>query len=180
MAKRAGMTFESMDFISHGLWSGVAFGRKSKKYFLWSFLIGIAPDVLSFGIFMAANVLGILGDSSASWQREAGTPPMDSIPVFVHVLYNFTHSLVIFGIVFLLVWLIWKKPVWPLLAWGLHILVDIPSHSDTFFPTPFLYPISDFHVNGINWGNPIIFFPNWILLFLAYGGWWLYRKCRAK
>jgi hypothetical protein len=36
-----------MDVISHGLWGGVAFGRKNKKYFWWSFGFGIMPDLLS-------------------------------------------------------------------------------------------------------------------------------------
>jgi hypothetical protein len=46
--------------------------------------------------------------------------------------------------------------LWILAAWGLHILIDIPTHSLALFPTPFLWPVSDFKVNGIGWDNPII------------------------
>lgn len=167
-----------MDFISHGLWGGIAFGRKNKKFFLWSFLIGIAPDVFSFGILMVVNFVGFLRGSSSNWHGGSGAPDASQIPEFVHVLYNVTHSLVVFSLVFLLVWFIFKKPFWPLAAWGLHILVDIPTHSAEFFPTPFLWPFSNFYISGINWSNPWIFFSDWILIFLAYGAWFLRRKIK--
>jgi hypothetical protein len=163
-----------MDVISHGLWGGGAFGRKNKKYFLYAFLIGMAPDAFSFGILMVANIFGIIPRSD--WH--AGPPPMESVPHFISPLYNFTHSLVIFSAVFCILLIISKKPFWPLAAWGLHILVDIPSHSFKFFPTPFLWPISNFKINGIGWGNPIIFIPNVILLAILYS-YLLYKKKKA-
>ena len=47
-----------MDIVSHGLWGGLAFGRKNKKSFWLSFLFGIAPDFCSFGIFTISTILG--------------------------------------------------------------------------------------------------------------------------
>jgi hypothetical protein len=67
-----------------------------------------------------------------------GTPPESSIPQYVHHLYNVTHSLMIFLAVFLVAWAVRKRPVWELGAWGLHVLVDVPTHSSSFFPTPVL------------------------------------------
>ena len=124
----------------------------------------MSPDIFSFGIYMAARILGISQDVDFS----KGHMDQSLVPYYVHGLYNITHSLIIAGLVFFLVWLFLKKFYWPLAAWPLHIIVDIPSHSANFFPTPFLWPISDFTFNGIGWGNPIIFFPNIIIIILLY------------
>lgn len=164
-----------MDIVSHALWGGIAFGRKSKRLFWWSFAIGLAPDLLSFGLYSAADTLGLV--SGPDWGH--GLPNPLSIPILIHWLYNITHSLLVFALVFGLVWLIRRKPFLPILAWGLHILVDIPTHSAAFFPTPFLWPLSDFTVSGINWGQPIIFYPDVILLAVLYLVWWI-SKMKTK
>ena len=163
-----------MDVISHGLWGGIAFGRKSFKNYLIAFLIGVSPDAFSFGIFMLARITGF-----SKMDFSGGHMDQSLVPQYVHVLYNFTHSLIIFLAVFLLVWLILKKPYWLLGAWGLHILIDIPTHSFEFFPTPFLWPVSNFMVNGISWGSPIIFFPDVAILIILYAIFW-YRKRKEK
>ncbi|MCX6779285.1 MAG: metal-dependent hydrolase, partial [Candidatus Magasanikbacteria bacterium] len=153
-----------MDIISHGLWGGIAFGRKKRSNFWWAFGFGVMPDLFSFGLLTIFTALGLV--SGPDWSN--GVPSADSVPFFVHRLYDITHSLIIFVVVFVVVWLIRKKPFLPLWAWGLHILMDIPTHSTNFFPTPFLWPFSEFRVNGISWGNPYIFFPNVIILVLVY------------
>lgn len=153
-----------MDVISHGLWGGVAFGRKKKSYFWWAFAIGILPDLLSSGLFTVFTSLGLM--SGPDWSN--GLPDPDAIPFFVHRLYDITHSLIIFALVFLAVWFIRKKPFIPLWAWLLHILMDIPTHSTNFFPTPFLWPFPTHYVNGISWSQPYIFYPNIIVLVIVY------------
>ncbi len=55
-----------MDVFSHGLWGGILFGRKNKRNFLLAFLIGIAPDVFSFGPFFLVSLLGLTERSSFS------------------------------------------------------------------------------------------------------------------
>ncbi len=164
-----------MDVISHGLWGGAAFGRKNRKKFFLAFGFGIMPDILSFGILLALNILGLVNRPNFPY----GPPDPNAIPVFVSTLYSITHSLVIFALIFLLVWFARKNPLWELGAWGLHILIDIPSHSSDFFPTPFLWPISDFIINGIRWSNPAIYYPNLILLLVIYLWIWL-KKHRQK
>lgn len=166
-----------MDIISHGLWGGVAFGRKSKKTFWQSFFFGIVPDLFSFGIYTFASVFKLIEPAVAQRSMQHD---MANIPQFVQVLYNYTHSLVIFALVFVLVWLVRKKPWTVMLAWPLHILVDIPTHANTFFPTPFLWPLSNYNFDGINWGNPIIFFPNLALLATAYFLWWQKSRKNKK
>lgn len=160
-----------MDVISHGLWGGIAFGRKNPKNYLIAFLIGMSPDAFSFGIFMLARIMGF-----SKVDFFSGHMDQSLVPQYVHILYNFTHSLLIFFIVFFLVWFIFKKPYWLLGAWGLHILIDIPTHSFSFFPTPFLWPFSNFMVNGIGWGNPIIFFPDVAILIILYAIFWYEKR----
>lgn len=167
-----------MDVLSHGLWGGIAFGRASRKTFLTAFAFGVLPDVLSFG----PHLVGSLWDSLAG----AGARPIGPrhgyahIPGYIFATYDFTHSLVVFLTAFLLVWALRRRAYWPMGAWGLHILVDIPTHSNGFFPTPFLWPLSDYKIDGIPWGEPIIFIPNLVLLASAYLWYFLVHRRRRR
>ncbi len=163
-----------MDIISHGLWGGVLAGRKTKMSFWLAFFFGVAPDLFSFGIFFVQRLF--TGDLDF---HKGGHPDIESIAPYVNTLYNFTHSLVVFSVVFVLVWLFFERPIYEMFAWMFHILLDIFTHSYEFFPTPFLYPISDFKVNGTSWGHPIIFFPNLILLIITYS-YFYYSSRRTK
>jgi hypothetical protein len=165
-----------MDIISHGLYGGVAFGRRSRVSYAKAFFFGIMPDLLSFGIFTVLMFLGV----SAGPQDFGHPPDADSIPEYVYALYNVTHSLVVAGVSLGIVWFLFKKPVYEMLAWPLHILVDIPTHSTAFFPTPFLWPLSNFYVNGVSWGHPYIFFPNIIILICMYAAWFIRRRKRVN
>ncbi|QQR78901.1 MAG: hypothetical protein IPJ68_01345 [Candidatus Moraniibacteriota bacterium] len=166
-----------MDILSHGLYGGVAFGRRSRISYWLAFFFGIAPDLFSFGLFFALTILGLA--EHPDW-RSGQHPDPAGIPGYVHALYNGTHSLVIFVAVFALVWLIRKKPLYEMFGWPLHILVDIPTHSEKFFPTPFLWPVSDFHVNGHNWSDPRIFIPNVIFLIGLYLWFYVIRPRRVR
>lgn len=164
-----------MDVVSHGLWGGLAFGRTKRRDYWLAFAFGILPDVLSFGIFTVAQIFG--------WATriEWSTGPVDAnVPIYVHTLYNYTHSFIIFALIFSLVWIFIHKPFIPLLSWGFHIILDIFTHSTTFFATPFLWPLSSFKVNGTPWSHPLIFFPNWILLISLYIVWFILNKRRKS
>ena len=97
-----------MDIVSHGLWGSIAFGRKSRSSFWLAFVIGMAPDLFSFGILWLAAVLGL----SEKPDFSNGTPPESTIPQYVHYLYNVTHSFIVFLAVFFLIWLLLKRPLW--------------------------------------------------------------------
>ncbi len=164
-----------MDIISHGLWGGIAFGKKSRKSFLGALFFGVAPDLFSFGPVFISAFLGI-----TAWPAPRLEPPQDAlIPSYVHSLYQITHSIIIFLAVFLLIAILLRRPLWEMLAWGLHILMDIPTHSYQFFPTPFLWPISKFQVDGIPWGHPEIFLPNIAALIVLYT-WFFIKKRRGE
>lgn len=147
-----------MDTFAHGFWSFAVFHRK--KYALLATLFGILPDILSFGIlFIATFVNGTL--------RIGPTPP-SSFPNWLNAAYNSTHSLIIFMAIFILIYLITKKWFWPLTSWALHIIIDIPTHSFRFFPTPFLWPISDYKFDGISWATPWFLLVNYGALMVVF------------
>jgi membrane-bound metal-dependent hydrolase YbcI (DUF457 family) len=165
-----------MDFVSHALWGGVSFGRKNKRTYLLAAGISILPDILTEGLFFGLYLLHI--GNMPGWQN--GHPNITDYPAFAQNLYNITHSLIIFAVVFALVWVLNKKPIWITAAWGLHILIDIPTHSLALFPTPFLWPLSNLRVDGIGWDNPLILGIDMLLLTASYMLWFLpgYRRKR--
>ncbi|MEK7148835.1 MAG: hypothetical protein AAB796_00335 [Patescibacteria group bacterium] len=166
-----------MDIISHGLYGGAGFVNTSKKSFWLAVWWGVFPDLIAFGTFFP--VFLYKNGFHRQQVMRVEPPTLDIIPQYVHTLYNFSHSLIIFTLVFGLVWLFFRRPIFEMLPWGLHILMDIPSHTDAFFPTPFLYPLSSFHVSGIAWGTPWFFFSYWGILICIYI-FMLFRRWRAN
>lgn len=64
---------------------------------------------------------------------------------------------------------------WPILAWGLHILMDLFTHPN-FFRTPFLFPLSNYRIPfGLSWGHPLIMIPQYAF-FAAWYCWWFLKK----
>jgi hypothetical protein len=97
-----------------------------------------------------------------------GTPPESSIPEYVHHLYNVTHSFIVFLVAFLVIRFFLKRPLWELSAWGLHVLIDVPTHSYAFFPTPIFWPLFGWKFDGWQWMTPHILIPNFVLLAVLY------------
>lgn len=163
-----------MDIFAHSLWSGFIF-RKQKKIF-WPIFFGIAPDIFSFGVYLFAFLIlnGTLPFNNATDHQYT------NIPQYTNFLYGVTHSFVIFAIVFLIVWFVKKKPYWPLLAWGIHIAIDVPLHSAEFFPTPFLFPVSAYRLEGVSWNNTYIFLGNYLILGFLYFSTFVIKSKRKK
>lgn len=147
------------------------------RFSYWlAFAIGLAPDLLSFGVLWIAAILGL----SPKPDFSHGTPPESTIPTYVHHLYDVTHSLVVFLVVFLVVWLVRRHPRWELGAWGLHVIMDVPTHSSMFFPTPLWWPLAAWKFDGWPWMTPGILVPNVVILVILYGGWFLSRLRRSS
>lgn len=172
-----------MDIFSHSLWAGaVAYvakhnlekRTKHKLHIGVAIFFSIFPDLFAFGfpfIWFAWNIIS----GQMSFSQLPG--PGDSEPfrlagfwVFdlAQNLYMFSHSLVIFSLVFLIVWRILNRPAFELLGWPLHILIDIPTHSYGFYPTPVFWPISIVSVSGVEWKTPWVFGLNLLLLIATY------------
>ncbi|MEK6907049.1 MAG: hypothetical protein AABW45_00835 [Nanoarchaeota archaeon] len=159
-----------MDIFAHFFWTYALF-HKTKKPYLTAFF-GILPDLLSFGLLFMINIF-----SGKSFFTR-GPPDPATVPSFITQSYNYTHSLIIFAIILLIIYLLTKKFYIFLLGWPFHILLDIPTHTNRLFPTPFLFPISNYVFNGISWGNPIFIKINYSLLLLTYI--FIFRKNIAK
>jgi hypothetical protein len=155
-----------MDVVSHGLWGGIGFGRKSKSFFWLAFLLGVFPDVLAFSYtFFKYLILG-----------KAITGPITYVPEYVFRLYDFSHSLIAAAFFTVLAFWFWRKRALPILAWPLHILFDIVTHDLAFFPTPFAWPFRTPFFEGIPWSRPWVFFMNWIALGALYLIWFILRR----
>ena len=146
-----------MDYFAHSFWSYIIFHRTKTP--IYAILFGIMPDSLSWMIYLFYRIF--------SKDLFFGRPDFTSIPDWVFTLYGISHSIIIAGLIFLLVYLIFKKIPIYMYAWPIHILIDIPTHRRDFLPTPFLWPISEWKFPGISWGNKWFMIINWSLILIA-------------
>lgn len=165
-----------MDVFAHTLWVNAGarklnkgLQKKNKKPIsvAWTVFWGVFPDLFAFAIPMIISLVGLLSGSVAFGDlSHHGVPGQQGLS---DELYNFSHSLVIFGTSFLLTWLFLKRPPYELLGWALHVLLDIPTHRIDFYPTPFLFPISEYRFPyGISWGDTWFMIVNYIALALVF------------
>lgn len=168
-----------MDILAHGLWVGAvykAINKKNKRPLSVKFAAfwGVFPDLFAFTIgfvWLFGNLL--FGDTNlADLPRPDSVEPAprDTLPIFrlTPLLYSLSHSAIIFFIVFGIVYFVFRRPVWELGGWFIHIILDIPTHSYQFYPTPFLWPLSDWKFNGFSWGTLWFLIPNYIGIIGAY------------
>lgn len=161
-----------MDIFAHTLWAAVgakginAASHRRAFNVGWTAFFGVFPDLFAFGFTFLTALPTFLSDRGFHRSSLSGLP---------HELYNYSHSLVIWAAVFLLVWAIRKKPWLPLFGWALHILIDIPSHVISFYPTPFLFPLSGYRFPyGIQWSNKWYMIINYVALAAV----WMYILVR--
>ena len=161
-----------MDILAHGLWTAVVYSKIKLRDRIWAVFFGIAPDLFSFGWFLVASFF------TSAWHD--GPPDITQVPGYVFTLYNIGHSIFTWLAIFVLVWLINQKPWWPLAGALLHITIDVPLHEADFFPTPWLWPVSTYTVNGISWAQPVFMLTNYSLLAITYIMWVIWRYQKAK
>ena len=169
-----------MDILAHTLWANAgARGmnrlreKKGKPKLMhpgWTGFWGVFPDFFAFTIpFIAMVWRVIVGKADPShWHDHHAVLGGFDLAAY---LYQYSHSLVIWAAVFLIVWAIYKRPRYELLGWALHILIDIPSHSIGFYPTPFLFPISEYRFPyGLPWSNIWYMIINYAALVAVWVG----------
>ena len=156
-----------MEIVAHGLWaSAVAIlaNRSSKRRISvgWAVWWAAFPDVLAFGPSVVAGV----------WLRFAGAANPGSaeghVLPHVHIglpLYQAGHSLIVFLVAFAIVTLLAHRVVFEMLGWLMHIVIDIPTHSLSYYATRFLWPVSDYRVDGVAWWTPWL----WVTTYAALG-----------
>lgn len=124
--------------------------------------VGMLPDVIPFAPLLISQLI------KGTFKFSAPPHNPDDIPRIAYQVYDLTHSFITVIIVFALIYLLTRRFYLFLLAWPLHILLDIPTHTSKFFPTHFLYPLSDFHLSGISWGRPWFMLFNYAALLIVY------------
>jgi hypothetical protein len=187
-----------VDTLAHGLWATAVVKANNKFASVkfrtgWFVFWGVLPDLFSFtpAVFWLLWQVMIEGVPFAQVPRPELLPPevRMTFPVYrlSNTLYHLSHSLIIFAGIFLLVWAIRRYrlkirqtlPIggslektgghfWEMTGWMLHILIDIPTHTRRVYPTPFLWPLSDFTIDGISWGRPWFLALNYASLLIVF------------
>ena len=160
--------------------TNIALKKKNKRTINapWATFWGVFPDLFAFGIPITITIITMLFSGNFSLLSLGHSLVQSSLPIN---LYQYSHSLVLWAFVFGMVRIIFKRPRLELLGWLLHILIDIPSHSINFYPTPFLFPISNYHfTHGIAWSNQWFMIINYFLLILVYVYFYGFRKKKQK
>ncbi len=143
-----------MDIFAHALWNGAAArgarGLTGLPVRAWQAAVwGVVPDLFAFTIPFVTMLYARFSGVAPRAAHDHSGPLMQ----LAWTLYQYSHSLFIFAGVFGLAWALRRSPALAMLGWVVHILIDIPAHSLRFFPTPFLWPLSNYHYNGISWGT---------------------------
>ena len=139
-----------MDTVSHALWG---FGLFGYRRFPWlAAFFGAFPDLVSFGVLFIKRIV--------TGEFHFGAPPLDTIPQWVFIIYNYSHSFVIAFLIIGIVFTFHKSCGFAMLAWPFHILLDFPFHTKAYFPTKLFWPLSNVTIDGIPWTHPAIWFPN--------------------
>ncbi len=140
---------------------------------------GVFPDVAAFAPLFIWLIYGWMTGSA---RPDFGPPDLSSSGTqgilldYAQAAYNYSHSLVIFSVVFCGAWIIRHRPVWELGGWGLHVLMDIPTHRADFFPTPYLWPFPHPIVDGISWAEGWFMAANYLSLAVVYLAIYFYRR----
>jgi hypothetical protein len=169
-----------MEIIAHGLWAAAAAITANRTTTVrvrvaWTVCWTAFPDVLAFGPSVAAGV----------FLRLTGGPNVatdGNVLPHVHVglpLYQAGHSLLVFLVVFGIGSLLARRVLFEMFGWLLHILIDIPTHSFSYYATRFLWPVSDFRIDGVAWWTRWFWAATYgALLVVYYVMWkkgWLYK-----
>ena len=161
-----------MDIVAHGLITATAAIFAQRKlnrriHVGWAVLFGVLPDLATFTV-------------PAVWWRVTGVTktllPQPDGPHFEWAfgLYNCSHSLLIFGLLFGAVWAIRRRPLLEALGWMLHIVIDIFTHRG-WFAIQFLWPVSAARLDGIPWETPWVLAATYVTLMLALFALWRTR-----
>jgi len=163
-----------LDTIAHGLWAAVgalALGHRfevTRSQVALAVALGVAPDiaqavpVAGWALTQPEPIATFIDFAIATPGREVVMP--DAVSAVSHHLHCALHSVFFAGIATLAAWRLRRTLLVPLAGWWLHIALDIPTHSASFYAVPFLYPFSDRTFDGIAWTTPWVIVANYLAL----------------
>ncbi len=108
-----------MDILSHALWILIIYFNNTKR--IYAVLFGMLPDIITI-------IPHLLFDYASYTQTT------------YDITYRYTHSLVVFLVIGMIIYLLYKQIIILWLAWGVHIIIDIFTHPSWYYPTPYLFP----------------------------------------
>ena len=129
-----------MDPVTHIVLTRALIGRERTT--LLAGVLADAPFYLTYPPWLARHGLLVEAFRSNTW------PPAPRWMMTAHII---AHSLpLVAGVALVFRCVSGRWPRWAL-AWGLHILVDLPTHSrQSWAPQPF-WPFSSWSMDGISW-----------------------------
>lgn len=150
-----------MDILSHALYTNLVLKKLPATQRGLAIVFSLLPDFISFAFMNYKDFF--------RKTMHYSEPPLSAFPKRVFVLYNMTHSLVVWLSIFIVLGIFgW----WYLaLAWGgwaLHILLDIFTHNKDFLPTPVFWPLSSFYFSGLAWSNMWFMLANYAVIVVLY------------
>ena len=129
-----------MDPLTHVLVTYAAIGRERALL-----IASLAPDIPFYATYPLWVVRrGVL-------RRALTGNEWPDAPSWMYAPHHMTHSLPLIGAIALALRL--RSGRWPrwCLAWIVHILIDIPTHSRKHWAPQFLWPFSACTVDGVSW-----------------------------
>jgi hypothetical protein len=180
-----------MDTLSHAAWGYATLraarpespaGRSQRTIrWWWAALAGAAPDLLFFipsrlEALWNRGWAGLrIGSEPGIWRADGPPLPAELVDAYFRY-YVKTHSLVLVAAACALLWLTGRRRwLWLAVPYALHIVMDVPTH-ERYLTRPF-WPLSWWHVQGLAWSDPRIFFPHLAVLIGVFA--WLKASKRV-
>jgi hypothetical protein len=163
-----------MDILAHTLWAGSGLliwrGKKSttSKTILLTTALAALPDLLHllpvavWSAFHDTSLLSLRQYVFASPDKQPVLPPL--IALLAHHMHCIMHSALIAGAISLIICALFGSFWIPLVGWWSHIVIDVFTHSNDFYPSPVFYPVTMKGFNGIAWNEPWFVFVNYSVL----------------
>ena len=163
-----------MDILAHGLWAGIGVTlirrrhRVSRRTAAVAIAMAVVPDLVQLIPFLTGALFAKDGVSvlhayvMALPGFEPVLPPI--VALLTHHLHCIMHSAIIAAVVAFVVapttWSSWL----PLLGWWSHIVIDVFTHSNDFYPVPVLYPFTQNGFDGLAWNTPWFLVVNYVTI----------------